>query len=74
MAIASYLKREGYDIKVVDLDLNPQNIVKILKEFNPDVVGVTVLSTLSGNAAIKISKIAKKHNKPVVWGGFVPTF
>ncbi|MGI6249259.1 MAG: B12-binding domain-containing radical SAM protein [Acutalibacteraceae bacterium] len=74
MAIASYLKREGYDIKVVDLDLNPQSIVKILKEFNPDVVGVTVLSTLSGNAAIKISKIAKKHNKPVVWGGFVPTF
>lgn len=71
MAIASYIELKGHTVKIVDLTLKSDNIKKHLKSFNPDVVALTVHSTLSTKSAIKISKTAKKYNKPVVWGGYI---
>lgn len=69
LAIASYIKKEGHTVQIVDLTVKPENIEKHLKRFSPDVVGVSYSSTLVGNSAVKVSKAAKKYGKPVVWGG-----
>jgi len=69
LAIASFIKAKGHTVKIVDLALKSENIGKHILSFKPDVVGVTVVSTLVCNSAVKASKIAKKYNKPVIWGG-----
>ena len=73
LAIASYMKANGHTVKIVDLTIQSENIKRHIRDFNPDVVGVTVHSTRSIQSAIKVSKIAKSLNKPVVWGGFIPS-
>lgn len=47
-----------------------QEVYKVIKEFNPDVIGITVL-TAKYVSALKISQIAKSLNKSckVIWGG-----
>ena len=69
LAIASYIKAKGHTVKIVDLTVKSENIEKLIMSFNPEVVGLSFSSTLVGNSTVKISKIAKRHNKPVVWGG-----
>lgn len=69
LAIASYIKAKGHSVKIVDLTIKTENIEKHIKSFNPDVVGLSVITTLASNSAVKASKTAKKHNKPVIWGG-----
>lgn len=73
LAIASYIKTKGHTAKIVDLTIKSENIEKHIKSFNPDVVGLTVHSTLVVNSTVKLSKTAKKYNKPVIWGGFIPS-
>lgn len=47
-----------------------QEVYKAIKEFDPDVIGITVLTAKYGSA-LKISQISKSLNKDckVVWGG-----
>lgn len=71
LSIASYIKKSGHDVKIVDQTVKSENIEKHIKAFEPDVIGVSVISSMVGKAAVKASKIAKKHNIPVVWGGHI---
>lgn len=73
LAVASYIKAKGHIVKVVDLTVKAENIEKHIKNFEPDVVGVSFSSTLVGDSTVRVSKIAKKYNKPVVWGGHMPS-
>ncbi len=69
LSIASYLQTKGYIVKIVDQTVKKENIDRHMKSFNPDVVGVTVLSYMSAVAAVKVSKTIRKYNKPIAWGG-----
>lgn len=69
LSIASYLNTKGHEVKIVDQTVKKENIEKQIKLFDPDVVGVSLISAMASEAAIRVSKIAKKHNKTVVWGG-----
>lgn len=60
-------------MKLVDHAVKPDKIEKHIESFRPDVVALTVHSAISVSAAVYLSKVAKKYNKPVVWGGYVPT-
>lgn len=71
LAVASYIKAGGHTVKIVDLTVKSESIEKHLRDFLPDVVGLSVMSALASKSAIKISKIVKKHHKPVIWGGFL---
>jgi radical SAM superfamily enzyme YgiQ (UPF0313 family) len=73
LAIASYIKAKGHTVKVVDLTVKANSIEKCIRTFNPDVVGVSFSATLVGNSTVTISRIAKKYNVPVVWGGHMPS-
>lgn len=52
-----------------------REVAETLREFRPDVVGISVLS-VEVASALKLSRISKRLNKKcfVVWGGLHPTF
>jgi len=69
LSIASYLIAKGHNVKIVDQTVKTENIEKHIRNYNPDIVGVSVISSMASKAAVKASKMAKKLGKPVVWGG-----
>jgi len=75
--IASYLESVGHKIKILDLMLSSTksiDISKEIKQFDPDVIGVTSM-TPSIYSALKVLDIAKKINPNclTVLGGPHPT-
>lgn len=71
LSIASYLQNKGHTVKIIDRSFDSTNIQKTINEFSPALVGITVMSAVVYDDAIKISKICKKNNLPVAWGGFI---
>lgn len=63
--------------EAVDNGAHPvwEEIRNTVKEFKPDVVGISVM-TIDVLSALKISEITKEYSPevPVVWGGVHPTF
>ena len=75
--VGSVLKREGHEIKLVDIDIediSPDRFNNILEKFSPDVVGVTC-TTPTVNDALKWAGAVKRHNEniQVILGGVHPT-
>ena len=73
LAIGSYLTANGYDVKLVDRNVKIENIKTIIDTFNPNVVGISLLSYRSIRDAIRVSKIVQKMGIPVIWGGQIPS-
>lgn len=80
MYLASYLRSLDHDrdIRIIDMnieELTPDNIVPILKEFQPDICGISCL-TMNAKNSIMISELIKKWNPNcyVILGGPHPTF
>ena len=69
LSIATYLKENGHTVKIFDRTVENGSIEKQLDSFSPDVTGIAAPSFKCFSDAIKISKIIKKRNIPVVWGG-----
>lgn len=68
LAIASMIKRYGYNVKVVDahadsLDIN--DIKQQIIDFQPDVVGVTAMTVMI-SASAEIAKAVKEINKDII--------
>lgn len=72
LSIASYLKTLGHTVIIKDRMLKADNFRKILKAFNPDIVGVSFISCSAIKDAIKISKKSHESGIPVIWGGYGP--
>lgn len=71
--LGSYLEKNGYSVKILDMDplgLNFNDIEKIIKDKKPRIVGVSFMTNQFGNA-IKISNIVKKVDPKIsfVMGG-----
>ena len=73
LSIATFLKKNGYDVKLFDRNVEKSNIDKLIKSYNPDIIGVSVMSSRCLKDAIKVSKTAKKYSKMLIWGGQIPT-
>lgn len=73
LSIATYLKKNGYDVKLYDRNIDNTKLGKLMKSFNPDVVGISVVSSRGLKDAVKVSKDVKRLGKLVVWGGQMPT-
>ena len=76
--IASVLKMHGYEVKVIDMlveDFTVKNFINEVKDFNPDVVGVSIFTEAFDNA-VEIIKLIKKNctNVKIVAGGPHVTF
>lgn len=78
MYIASYLSDLNVEVKIIDAkieNLNNKELKTRIKEYNPDIVGVSVLVCSSINICNDIAKMVKKVNKNsiVVFGGRQPS-
>ncbi|MGI6249256.1 MAG: B12-binding domain-containing radical SAM protein [Acutalibacteraceae bacterium] len=69
LAIATYLKTKGYNVKIIDACLRRFNYRDVIADYKPDVVGISLMSPKSITDAMKISEIARSCNLPVIWGG-----
>ncbi len=76
--IGTMLEKYNHKVKIFDRNLgdNIKNevLIKELKRFDPDIVGI---STMTGRVlydALNVSKVVKENsNALVIWGGFHPT-
>lgn len=73
LSIGTYLKQNGHEVKIYDRCVDKTKIEKIIKEFDPGIVGVSVMSSRGLKDAIKVSEFVKKTNRMVVWGGQLPS-
>jgi anaerobic magnesium-protoporphyrin IX monomethyl ester cyclase len=87
--LAAYLKKHHYEVEILDAvakkavrqnkmwhyGLNFQEIRQKIKEFNPDVVGLTCPFSLRIDPVLKVAWLIKKINRKiiVVAGGIHPT-
>lgn len=84
--LASYLEKYGYEPKIIDCMAYYENIEKIgdkhriglpekdiinqIREFNPDIVGVSCGYTIHEKDSFRIAELAKKNSKAlVIFGG-----
>ncbi|MBQ2848553.1 MAG: B12-binding domain-containing radical SAM protein [Clostridia bacterium] len=73
LSIGTYLKHHGHNVQIYDRCVNRQKLNKILKDFIPDVAGISVMSSRGLKDAIKISKALKERGITVIWGGQLPS-
>lgn len=69
LSIASYLKQNGYEVRICDLSVKKQSVAKVCDDFKPDIAGVSFPSCKAIDGIVNVSKILRKKNIPVVWGG-----
>lgn len=73
LSIATHLTKNGHTVRIYDRAKEGESIKKYLNSFSPDIVGISVIASKNLADAVKISKIVKKRNLPVIWGGQLPT-
>ena len=73
VSIGSYLRRLGHNVKLVDRCVARTNIPKLLDDFKPDILGISLMSSRGLKDALKASKCAKAKGIPVAWGGAMPS-
>lgn len=73
--LASALERNGDAVRIVDRNADPEGIEDIISEFEPSLVGVSVMTGPCILDALQVSRLAKRINPDiqVVWGGVHPT-
>ncbi len=69
MSIASFLKANGHEAFISTDVSSAKRIRNSIRQYKPDIIGVSVISFKFLNNAVLISKTAKKMDYPVVWGG-----
>ncbi|MBU0614969.1 MAG: B12-binding domain-containing radical SAM protein [Nanoarchaeota archaeon] len=75
LRIASLLSKE-YDVMIIDQRVNQQWEDELIDCLQKDVVcvGITCMTGIQINFALKAAEIIRKHSKvPIVWGGVHPT-
>ena len=73
LSIASFLKRRGHEVKIVDRNIEKVRLRSVVREFCPDAVGVSVMSARGIKDAVQISKCVNALGIPVIWGGQMPS-
>jgi len=73
LSIGTYLKQNGHEVRIYDRCVDKTKLQTVLKDFLPDITGVSVMSSRGLKDAIKVSKEIKKLGKLVVWGGQMPS-
>ena len=69
LSIASYLEKNGYEVKIADFSVRRTSVRKVYESFRPDIVGLSFPSVKAIDGIVRISKFFKQKNIPVVWGG-----
>lgn len=69
MSIATYLNANGHNAIICDRFCAKEDFSEIVRDFKPDIVGVSIITNRFIDDALDISALIKKSGIPVVWGG-----
>ncbi len=69
LSIASYLSANGHQVRLFDRAVEMQSLSDLTKAFQPEIVGVSLISYKSIDDAISVSEYYKQNGLPVIWGG-----
>ena len=73
LSIATYVKNNGHEVLFEDRSVKKRSISKVIDDFKPDIIGISLMSSRGVKDAIKVSECAKKKGITVVWGGQMPS-
>ncbi len=73
VSIASYLKAYGHDAKIIECLVESSDVSKALKEYKPDIVGISAISFLSSIEAKRLTELVHSNGIKVVLGGQAAT-
>jgi len=75
-SLASSLKKEGYEIKILNLGLDPSVAEKRIKGTESEIYGIDMQWMVHADGAIKIAELCKKYHSDrlVVIGGLTATW
>ncbi|HOU10287.1 MAG TPA: radical SAM protein [Clostridiales bacterium] len=69
LSVATHLKNNGHEARIYDRAVEGGGFSRRLDRFSPGLVGISVPGGMSFADALKLSRVCKKRNIPVVWGG-----
>ena len=69
LSISTYLNANGFETKICDLSVSHDSIRSVVKDYQPDIVGVSLCSVKHLDGAIHVSKTLHRLGLRVVWGG-----
>ena len=69
--LSAYLKIRGIEVKIYDdgIDKNQKKLLNLIKEFKPNLIGITVFSYCYNYARDLIKTLKLNFNYPLVMGG-----
>ena len=70
--VSSYLKREGHDVSLLDLNISPvgrEGIVDRVKRYRPDLIGIPIMCTGMDQVRDVVHVIKSACAVPIVLGG-----
>jgi anaerobic magnesium-protoporphyrin IX monomethyl ester cyclase len=72
--IASYLRNKKIDVKIFDAQIEKASIQEVVKDFNPDIIGITC-TTFLVPITIEVAKLLKDEfpDTLIIVGGIHPT-
>lgn len=73
LSIGTYLEQFGHKVRIYDRCVEKAKLKSVTKQFLPDIVGVSVMSSRGIKDAIRVSKEIKSAGLIVVWGGQLPS-
>ncbi len=73
LSIGSYLKHYGHEVLIFDRCVDRTKLSAVTARFQPEIVGLSVMSSRGLKDAIAVSMEMKKCGLTVVWGGQLPT-
>ena len=73
LSIGTYLKQYGHKVRIYDRCVDKTKLKKVMRDFSPDIVGVSVMSSRGLKDSIRVSQYVKERGLTVVWGGQLPS-
>lgn len=76
--IGAVLEKNGYEVKILDASApyakySLDDVVREVRNFSPDVIGVTITITFAKYSHLLMKELAKQINVPIVAGGPHPS-
>lgn len=73
LSIASYLEKIGHSVRIYDRTVDKTDIEKVIDAYEPEVIGISILSYKSIKDSIAVAEASHSKGIPVIAGGPLPS-
>ncbi|MBQ8027862.1 MAG: cobalamin-dependent protein [Clostridia bacterium] len=73
LSIASYVESNGHKVRIYDRTVEKIKLQEVVSEFEPELVGISLVSYKSIGDTLDLARTLKEHSIPVILGGPLPS-